>query len=316
MKVLGQRTTRRYADGRIQAAIRRSAYSGRPCVASLTAESYRWSLMQALGEQELRTLVGFAHDAAHVARFEPRRLERWLVERVGELIPADTVHVQVSAWPAQPGSFLYLVGDEPRFAAFRNSPEGRAEWARLIYQHPLAIERMSHPTETRAIRISDFVTLRELHALEVYDSVLRPFDLNHCLTARFFGASRVYDLSCARDSVDFEHRDLLLLEVVATVLGMAVRVPPPLVPEQLERLGITEREAHVLDHVARGRSNAEIAGELSVAPGTVKKHLDNIFEKLGVRNRVAAARIWISASSSQSVEDLGLMRSPINDQVA
>ena len=39
-------------------------------------------------------------------------------------IPADTVHVQVSPRPAQRGSFLYLVGDEPRFAAFRNSPEG------------------------------------------------------------------------------------------------------------------------------------------------------------------------------------------------
>ncbi len=158
---------------------------------------------------------------------------------------------------------------------------------------------MRHPTETQAIRISDFVTLRQLHALEVYDSVLRPFDLNHCVTARFFRASRAYDLSCARDSVDFSRRDVLLLEVVATVLGMAVRLPPPLVPQQLESMGITEREAQVLDHVARGRSNAEIAGELSVAPGTVKKHLDNIFEKLGVRNRVAAARIWILRRQSE-----------------
>ena len=254
--------------------------------------------MEGLREQELRTLVGFAHDAARVARFEPRRLEPWLVERVGALIPADTVHVQVSRWPVQAGVILYLVGDEPRFAAFRNSSEGRAAWARVIDQHPLSIERRRHPTETRALRLSDFVTLRQLHALEVYDTVLRPFDLNHCVTARFFGSSRVYDLSCARDSVDFTHRDLLLLDVAATVLGMAVRLPPPLVPQQLEDLGITDREAHVLDHVARGRSNAEIAGELNVAPGTVKKHLDNIFEKLGVRNRVGAARVWIAASST------------------
>ena len=61
--------------------------------------------MEGLREQELRTLVGFAHDAARIARFEPRRLERWLVERVGELIPADTVHVQVSGWPRQVESF-------------------------------------------------------------------------------------------------------------------------------------------------------------------------------------------------------------------
>jgi DNA-binding CsgD family transcriptional regulator len=273
--------------------------------------------MEGLGEQELQTLVGFAHDAARIARYEPRRLERWTVERVGDLIPADTVHVQVGKWPpAEAGTFSYLIGDEPRFAEFRNSPEGRAEWARLIDEHPLAIERMRSPRETRAIRLSDFVTLRQLHALEVYDIVLRPFDLNHCVTARFFGPSRVYDLSCARSSVDFVRRDLLLVDVAATVLGMAVRLPPPLVPPHLEGLGITEREAQVLDCVARGRSNAEIAGELSVAPGTVKKHLDNIFEKLGVRNRVGAARIWIGASSSQVADDLGLSRSTANDQVA
>ena len=271
--------------------------------------------MEGLHEQELRTLVGFAHDAARIARFEPRRLEPWLVERVGALIPADSVHVQISRWPIQP-EVLYLVGNEPRFAAFRNSSEGRAEWARLIDQHPLGIERRRHPTETRPLRLSDFVTVRQLHALEVYDSILRPFDLNHCITARFFGASRLYDLSCARDSVDFAHRDLLLLDVVATVLGMAVRSPPPSVPQQLESLGITEREAQVLDHVAGGRSNAEIAGELSVAPGTVKKHLDNIFEKLGVRNRVGAARIWIAASSSQIPDDLRPSRLPVNEQTA
>jgi hypothetical protein len=55
---------------------------------------------------------------------------------------------------------------------------------------------------------------------------------------------------------------------------------------------------------------------LNVAPGTVKKHLDNIFEKLGVRNRVGAARIWIAASSRQIPDDLGLSRFPVNDQTA
>ena len=126
------------------------------------------------------------------------------------------------------------------------------------------------------------MTLRELHALEVYDSVLRPFDLNHCLTARFFRSE-----SGLRSFVRPRQRRLRAPGCSATrgrsnsAWHGRSECPPPLVPEQLERLGITEREAHVLDHVARGRSNAEIASELSVAPGTVKKHLDNIFEKLG-----------------------------------
>lgn len=54
-------------------------------------------------------------------------------------------------------------------------------------------------------------------------------------------------------------------------------------------LGLTRREAEVLTWVARGKSNAEIAAALFIAPGTVKKHLEHIYAKLGVRTRTEAA---------------------------
>jgi DNA-binding NarL/FixJ family response regulator len=55
-------------------------------------------------------------------------------------------------------------------------------------------------------------------------------------------------------------------------------------------LGLTRRESEVLDLIAQGRSNAEIARELQITEQTVKGHLWRLYRKLGVSNRTAAAR--------------------------
>jgi DNA-binding CsgD family transcriptional regulator len=53
---------------------------------------------------------------------------------------------------------------------------------------------------------------------------------------------------------------------------------------------LTNREQEVLTLVEEGRSNAEIAAALWIAPGTVRTHLEHIYTKLGVQNRTAAVR--------------------------
>jgi len=59
-----------------------------------------------------------------------------------------------------------------------------------------------------------------------------------------------------------------------------------------ERFGLTAREAEVTLLLARGLSNADIAEKLFIAPGTVKRHTENVLAKLEVRSRAAvAARI-------------------------
>ncbi|MBY8878934.1 response regulator [Actinacidiphila acidipaludis] len=53
--------------------------------------------------------------------------------------------------------------------------------------------------------------------------------------------------------------------------------------------GLTRREAEILTLIARGRNNAEIAGELFLSANTVKTHINRIFAKTGSRDRSAAA---------------------------
>jgi len=58
----------------------------------------------------------------------------------------------------------------------------------------------------------------------------------------------------------------------------------------LERLGMSKREHEVLELMAQGLSNKEIADKLFISPNTVKTHSSNLFVKLGVRRRAEAIR--------------------------
>lgn len=56
---------------------------------------------------------------------------------------------------------------------------------------------------------------------------------------------------------------------------------------RIARLGLTSRQADVVRLVARGRTNKEVAAELHVAPSTVKRHLENVYDRTGARSRSA-----------------------------
>jgi DNA-binding CsgD family transcriptional regulator len=64
--------------------------------------------------------------------------------------------------------------------------------------------------------------------------------------------------------------------------------------KDIEGSGLTRRESEVLAWVSRGKTNREISILLSISPRTVQKHLEHIFQKLGVETRTAAAARGLS----------------------
>jgi ATP/maltotriose-dependent transcriptional regulator MalT len=75
-----------------------------------------------------------------------------------------------------------------------------------------------------------------------------------------------------------------------------VPVPVPAVPfmvneAQLKQLGITKRELEILELIAQGLSNREIADKLFVSENTVKTHSSRLFDKLSAKRRTQAVQI-------------------------
>ncbi len=69
-------------------------------------------------------------------------------------------------------------------------------------------------------------------------------------------------------------------------------------PDRLEIASLTPRETEVLSWLAKGKTNRDIADILGMSHRTVNKHLEHIFEKLGVETRAAAAALATRAISA------------------
>jgi DNA-binding NarL/FixJ family response regulator len=95
-----------------------------------------------------------------------------------------------------------------------------------------------------------------------------------------------------------------LLDAIRAVAAGHVWLPPSLqaaalVPRPVAERVLSAREQEVVDHVALGMRNAEIARTLFISEETVKKHLNNVFQKLGLRDRVQLT-LWAIASGLAS----------------
>ncbi len=110
--------------------------------------------------------------------------------------------------------------------------------------------------------------------------------VENAITAMRFGARAVVQKRFAVQT---------LMEAIHAVANGQVWMPPTLQAElasqwcATDSKHLTSRETEIVQHVARGLRNAEIGARLSISEATVKSHLNNIFEKLGLRDRVELA---------------------------
>ncbi|MBU0747369.1 MAG: response regulator [Gammaproteobacteria bacterium] len=76
-----------------------------------------------------------------------------------------------------------------------------------------------------------------------------------------------------------------------SMLLLSRTTPEATAPLHLQQVALTPRETEVLSWISKGKTNRDIADILGMSPRTVNKHLEHIFEKLGVETRTAAAAI-------------------------
>jgi DNA-binding NarL/FixJ family response regulator len=86
------------------------------------------------------------------------------------------------------------------------------------------------------------------------------------------------------------------VEVVRRVHGGKKHIPPEVVAHIAEHLGdeaLTKREVEVLQKIAGGNRNSDIAALLFISEETVKGHVKHIMEKLGASDRTEAVAIGV-----------------------
>ncbi len=207
-----------------------------------------------------------------------------VLEAMRRLIPCDVVtyHESMGGEPA------VVSAGEPRGEM---PGDYRPACKRYWHQDGLA-------PATGARKVSDLLTRREFHRTELYQYAAGPVGIEDMfrlwLDPEHGSAAR---LEFDRAQRDFSERDRDVLDVLAPHFTQlhkrALTRRRAALPITSEKLTVRERE--ILALVAAGNTTAMIAAELWISAGTVRKHLDNVFAKLGVHTRAEAVAVLAAA---------------------
>jgi DNA-binding CsgD family transcriptional regulator len=244
-----------------------------------------------LSGSDYRGILQLLHEAGEVEGLDP--FPEPVLARLHELVPCDTVSYGEFDAEFDCEDRVWRTG--VRFAGEPRAPVTPAvveAHARLAYQYPY---RPWSPEAGRALRWSDLLSRREWHALDLYWEVCRPLDGEYELELWLATPDGVVG-GFGFDSFkrDFSERDKLVLDTLRPHLVQLARNAAARRRQSRSLATLTPREREILLWVARGKSNREIAAILYLAPGTIRKHLDNVYDKLGVSNRAGAVAHFLS----------------------
>jgi two-component system NarL family response regulator len=174
-----------------------------------------------------------------------------------------------------------IIASEPDIIVVAHASDGREAVEQYRRQRPdvaLLDLRMPFMTGTEAVEAirREFAYARVI-ILTTYDT---DEDVYRALSA---GAMAYLLKACPPEE---------LVEAIRAVHNGQKRIPPKIAAKLADRVSgpeLTTRELEVLSKLVNGRSNKEIAVELSIEHGTVRAHYNNIFRKLNVNDRTQAA---------------------------
>ena len=234
--------------------------------------------MPTLARNDVEALLRFVYDASTLDRetaFTPE-----LVARLHELVPAaESVTYSELDWNRRRTTYVV-----DQFGSFDDA-DGHDVYWQLHHQHAVC-EYFARTGDFGPRKMSDLIPQREWRSRELYNVYYHPFqyELDFRLSAHR-GYTKTFLLHSSRR--DFAERDRLVLDLLRPQLQLIDETFAGRRRVTAD-VGLTQREREILSWVERGKTNAEIAQILWISPATVRKHLENAYEKLGVRTRTAA----------------------------
>ena len=241
-----------------------------------------------LSHRDYDHAIGVVAEAAAADGAQP--FEFPVIESLLRLVPADHAgYFEFTGGGYETGSGNDFFVSDPWGET--HEIDWRSDVARATtYTWPLVDRRVS--ASNVPLKLSDFLTRAELRRNPFCNELLRPRGIEFQMKVWLPAPPEVvrgffFERNSGRRDLDERDRAVLALlrpHLASIRERWERRHRPPL---------LTARETHVLELVAEGLTNAEVAARLVISPTTVRTHLENVFDKLGVHTRTAAVA-WLN----------------------